>query len=85
MKAIEKGFLQGLGFAIAWLHKWHDVGTPIEEMYNHAGFDLSEFERCCEAYDFESIREVAAAAGRRGKPIAQPTTAAAKNTADTME
>jgi hypothetical protein len=62
---MDKGFIAGLGYALAWLHKWHDVGTPIEELYRQSGFSLEDFERECEEYDLVELRKLAAAAGNK--------------------
>lgn len=59
---VDKGFIQGLGFAIAWLSKWHGLGTEVEELFNHAGFTLAEYEKVCDEYDLVEIRKVAESA-----------------------
>jgi hypothetical protein len=62
---MTKGFVEGLGFAIAWMSKWHDAGTMIEELYETAGFALKEYEKVCEEYDLVEIRKVAESVKRK--------------------
>ena len=71
---MDIGFVRGFGYAIAWLKKWHGLGSEIEELYRHTGIPLAEFEKYCDEYDLPSIREVAGAAATRGRPTAQPPT-----------
>ena len=59
---MDSGFVEGFGYAIAWLKEWHGLGTEIEELYRHTGIPLADFEKYCDEYDLPSIREVAAAA-----------------------
>jgi hypothetical protein len=63
---MDSGFVEGFGYAIAWLKKWHGLGTEIEELYRHTGIPLADFEKYCDEYDLPSIREVAGG-GNTGK------------------
>lgn len=64
-KADKKGFVAGLGFALAWLKKWHGLGTEIEELYMQAGFKFKDYEKVCDEYDLPEIEEIAKAAELR--------------------
>lgn len=64
---MEPGFIAGVGFALAWLKKWHGLGTEIEELYRHAGFTYREYEKVCDEYDLPEIAQIAAAEKQRSR------------------
>jgi hypothetical protein len=42
--SMSKGFVQGLGFALAWMSKWHGLDGQVEELCHASGVTLAEFE-----------------------------------------
>ncbi len=70
---MEPGFVAGVGFALAWLKKWHGLGTEIEELYRHAGFTYRDYEKVCDEYDLPEIAQIAAAEKQRSRRKQQTT------------
>lgn len=58
---MEPGFVAGVGFALAWVKKWHGLDSVVEELYRDAGFKYRDYEKVCDEYDLPEIAKIAAA------------------------
>lgn len=54
-------FVQGLGYAIAWIVRYHDESTIAKDLMKNSGFTLADFKKHCDEYDFKVIREMVGA------------------------
>ena len=50
-------FVQGLGYAAAWLVNAHDQPTIAGELLKESGFKLVAFRKACDPYDFKFIKK----------------------------
>ena len=65
----KRGFIQGIGYAVAELLRAHDDPTIAGDVAGAAGLDYSDFKRAgVDEYDLKTLRKHMAVR-RRSKPL----------------